>query len=194
MKDTIQIIQKPDWVSWEDIRQCLIEAHSLNRARGINMTHYQWPADKIRDSLGANGKMLVALDGKIVVGTAAIAEKTGNIWYVQGRFAYICFGSVLPSYSGQGIFRRLDSEREKVASQLGYNVLLFDTHEKNYHRQKIAKKTGYTYVRFFQAQSKDHYSVVMAKWLNGCPYSKFYCWLKYQESKIKVLLRTVIKR
>ncbi len=191
MKDTnIQIIEKPDWVSWEDIKQCLYEAHSVNRAKDINMTHYQWPAEKIREFVGEKGFMLVALDGNKLVGTAGIAEKFGKMWYANGRYAYECYAGVLPDYAGKGIFKHLEIKREELAMQRGYEILLGDTHSKNIHRQKIATKNGFRLVRFFRAS--DHYSVVMVKWLNGCPYSKFYCWMKFQQSKVKTLLRSVL--
>jgi GNAT superfamily N-acetyltransferase len=187
----IQIIEKPDWVSWDDIKQCLYEAHALNRERGINMTHYLWPAGKIRDSLGEQGVMLVALDGRKVVGTAAIADKTSTSWYSNGRYAYVCFDAVIPDYVGKGIFKQLDTKREDNAKEKGYSVLVFDTHSKNVHRQNIALKHDYKYVSFFKAKSGDHYSVVMAKWLNGCPHSTFYCRKQYYLRKAKTILRTM---
>lgn len=192
MSSGINIIEKPDWVSWDDIKQCLKDSHSVNRAKGINMTHYQWPAIKIKESLGENGFMLVALDGKKLVGTAGVGEKSGKSWYANGRYGYMCFAGVLPEYSGCGIYRALVNRREEIAKSRNYQILVFDTHCKNKKVQKIALKNGYRYVRFFQAQSRDHYSVVMAKWLNGCPYTKFYCCYRYLKSKLKVLLVTRI--
>lgn len=192
-KTAIQIIEKPDWVSWDDIKQCLYEAHAPNREKGINMTHYLWPAEKIRDSLGEQGVMLVALDGRKVVGTAAIADKTSTSWYSNGRYAYVCFDVVIPDYVGKGIFKQLDTKREDIAKQKRYSVLVFDTHLKNVRRQRIAIKQEYRYVSYFRAKSGDHYSVVMAKWLNGCPYSSFYCWTKYHFSKLKTIIRYRLK-
>lgn len=189
-ESSIQIIEKPDWVSWNDIRSFLYEAHANNRAKGINMTHYQWPAEKIRESLGEKGIMLVALEGKKLVGTAGIAEKFGKSWYANGRYAYECYDGVLPDYAGQGIFKRLEIKREGLAKQYGFEKLLVDTNSRNVHRQEIAIKNGFRLVKFFRAS--DHYSVVMVKWLNGCPYSKFYCWMKFQQSKVKALLRSVL--
>ena len=194
MADNIQIMVKPDWVTWDDIKQCLVDAHAVNRTKGINMAHYQWPAEKIKESLGEKGVMLVALDGRRLVGTAAIGDKIGKTWYNRGPYAYICFDAVIPEYSGRGIFKLLESKREQLARNLGYKTLVFDTHSKNVHRQEIAKKNGYKPVRFFRASSKDHYSVVMAKWLNGCPYSSFYCWIKFQVSKFQALMRTPLKK
>ena len=187
-------MEKPDWVSWDDIKQCLVDAHSVNRAKGMQMAHYQWPVEKIRDSLGHGGVMLVALDGEKVVGTAAIAEKNGRAWYANGRYAYMCFAGVLPGYGGHGIYKELVKKREGIAESQGYQKLLLDTHYHNKRIQEIAKKNGYRLVRFFRAASKDHYSVVMVKWLNGCPYSSFYCWMKFQTSKLYALIRFPLKK
>ena len=189
----IKIVEKPDWVSWEDIKQCLYEAHSVNRAKGINMAHYQWPAEKIKQSL-EKGFMLVALDGDKLVGTAGIGEKFGNKWYVKGRYAYECYASVLPEYAGKGIYKMLEIRREEKAKEEGYDVLIGDTHSKNTHLIEIKLKNGFKLVRFFRAASKDHYSVVIAKWLNGCPYSSFYCWKKYQLSRFKTIIRYPLKK
>ena len=191
MESNIQIVENPDWVTWDDIKQCLFEAHAENRAKGINMAHYQWPVERIKDSLGEKGVVLVALDGKRLVGTAAIGDKIGKTWYNSGPYAYICFDAVIPEYSGKGVFKLLDSKREQLAMYKGYRMLVFDTHSKNLHRQEIAKKNGYRLVRFFRAASKDHYSVVMAKWLDGCPYSKLYCKMQYQKSKWKTLIKSI---
>ena len=190
----IQIIEKPEWVSWDDIKQCLYEAHSVNRAKGINMAHYQWPSEKIKQSLGEKGFMLVALDGDKLVGTAGIGEKFGNKWYVKGRYAYECYASVLPEYAGKGIYKMLEIRREEKAIEEGYDVLIGDTHSNNSHRIDIALKNGFRLVRFFRAASRDHYSVVIAKWLNGCPYSSFYFWMKFQTSKLHALIRFPLKK
>lgn len=191
---SIQIVEKPDWVSWDDIKQCLYEAHSVNRAKGISMAHYQWSAEKIQESLGEGGFMLVALDGDKLVGTAGIGEKYGNTWYANGRYAYECYAGVLPDYAGKGIYKMLEIRREEKAKEEGYDVLIGDTHSKNTHRIEIALKNGFRLVRFFRAASKDHYSVVIVKWLNGCSYSSFYCWIKFEVSKLQALIRFPLKK
>lgn len=188
----IQIVEKPDWVSWEDIKQCLMDAHETNKSKGINMAHYQWPVERIKESLGEKGVMFVALDGSRVVGTAAIGDKTGSSWYAPEKYAYMCFACVLPEYRGRGVYKELIVKREEVAKDLGFRVLLLDTHERNKRIQDIALKNGYKYVRFFRAKSNDHYSVVMVKWIDGCPYSKLYCLWKYYVSKIKAVLGTCL--
>lgn len=186
----ISVIEKPEWVSWEEIKQCLFDAHAANRENGINMTHYQWPTDRIIKTLGDNGRMFVALDGEKLAGVAAVCDKTGDSWYAKGKYAYLGFAGVRPEYKGQGIYNELVSVRENHALMHGFNTIIFDTHQRNKVVQNKALKNGYRYVHFFRASSKDHYCVIMAKWPDGCPYSKLYCFYKYIISVIKTLLMT----
>lgn len=183
----MQIIERPDSVSWDEIHDVLWKAHAENRRMGINMSHYQWPSEKIRDFIGKTGVVLVAIkDGK-VIGTTAIKESFKSSWYARGKYAYLCFDCVLPDYRGLGVFKLLDSKREEIAIQQGYNVFVFDTHLNNTHRQDIAKKNGYRKVGLFWA--KDHYSVIMVKWVEKPYPSIIYCRLRYILSMSKVHLK-----
>ena len=168
----IQIIEKPDWVSWDDIKQCLYEAHSVNRAKGVMMSKYLWPTERIIDFIGPNGVMFVALDNTKVVGTGAICDKVGKKWYAKGRYADFSLGSVLPQYSGQGIFKELERVREEACARMNYPVIVGDTHSKNTRRIKIYAAAGYKHVGYHPCS--DHFNVVMAKWPGGCPYSDTY--------------------
>lgn len=184
MLDKISVIEKPDWLTWDDIKKCLYEAHSLNREKGIKMSRYQWPANKMKEYVESNGCMLVAMRDKDIIGTAAIVEKKGNKWYTMGRYASVCFDSVKADYMGQGVFKLLDTKREEMAKKLGLKIIVFDTHANNIHRQEIAIKNGYRYVSY--THPNDHYNVVMAKWLDGCPFSSCYCMFRFYWSKIKL--------
>ena len=185
MNSDIQIIEKPDWISWNEIHDVLWKAHEQNRKKGINMALPALPGEEIRKRIEGKGKMLVAIiDGK-VVGTAAIKKKYANLWCGKEEYAYICFASVLPDYNGQGVYKALDIKREEVALEMGLDKLLGDTHEKNEHRLVIAKKAGYKFVKL--SVWKDHYNIVMVKWLNGCPYPTWYIKLRF------VFLKSVTK-
>ena len=158
------------------------------------MYHYQWPEERIIGHLGDNGFMLVALDGEKLVGTAALGDRVGKIWYANGPYAYACFDSIIPEYAGRGIFRALDSKRESLAISAGYNVMVFDTHCKNVHRIRIAKKMGYRPVHYFRAKSGDHYNIVMVKWLRDRSFSPIHCWVRYHISKFKAISRFPLKK
>lgn len=194
MKTNIQVIEKPEWVLWDEIKKCLSDAHTINRDNGINMSHYQWSAEKIKDYIGDKGIVLVALDGRKIVGTASFTEKNGGKWFAKGRYAYMCFAGVIPEYKGIGLYRILTTKREEIAQKKGYKLLVFDTHIQNKEVQTIAKRRGYKYVQYFQAASKDHFSVMMAKWLGKCPYSKIYCRMRYLVSMVEAHVFAALSR
>jgi GNAT superfamily N-acetyltransferase len=185
MTASVQIVEKPDWVTWEDIRQCLYDAHIVNREKGISMARYQRPSEEIKKFVGDNGTVLVALDGKKVVGTATVIERNKETWYVHGRYAYLGLAGVIPSFHNKGIYRELTKRRELIAEKMGLRVLLFDTHHLNTRIQETAKRNGYRYVAY--THPNNHYNVVMAKWLDGCPSSSFYCMLRFYWSKLKLI-------
>ncbi len=170
---SIKIIEKPDWVSWDEIHNVLWKAHEQNRQKGMNMAFPALPGEKIREKIEGHGKMLVAMDGQKIVGTAAIIVKAGRLWCGKGDYAYCCFASVLPEYNGKGIYKALDLKREELALSMQLTRMLGETHENNKHRLDIAKKAGYKFVDL-KVTSTDHYDVMMVKWLNGCPYSNWY--------------------
>lgn len=191
MSTDIQIMEKPDWVSWEDIRQCLYEAHSVNRAKGINMFLYQASPDKLREYIGENGVMLVALDGNKIVGVCGMCEKKDKQWFTKGAYAQLSLGGILPECSGHGVFRRFIQILERIAEERSYFAVLSSTHEKNKRRIDISKSNGYKLVGYTAVG--DHYNVLMAKWPEGSPYSepyrRFRVGLSWITSRTKSLLR-----
>jgi hypothetical protein len=75
MGANLQIVEKPEWVSWEDIHEVLVKAHAQNRANGINMKKPSLPGEKIAKEIGEEGKMFVAMEDNKVVGTLALIKK-----------------------------------------------------------------------------------------------------------------------
>lgn len=182
MNSEIKIIEKPDWVSWEKIHEVLWKAHEQNRQKGIMMQLPALSAEELQKFVG-EGKMFVAMDDNRVIGTLALVIKEGKRWYNQGRYGYVCLGAVLPDYSGKGVFRLLYDHVEKEALLLKLPVLTRDTNEKNFRMLKISKKEGYYFVAYIAY--RDHFNIVRAKWLNGCPYPSWYINLRFHLSKFK---------
>lgn len=175
MNNNIQILEKPNGVSWDEIHDVLWKAHAENRERGLNMAFPALPGDKIRDNLEKNqGKMFVALnENNELIATAAIKRKRANLWCGKGDYAYLCFASILPEYRGNGLYKSLYQIREKEAQKMGLCRILFDTHEHNQRVIDINARHGFKLVDL--TVWKDHYNVVMVKWLDGCPYSDWHC-------------------
>ncbi len=177
----IQILEKPDWVSWDEIHEVLVKAHAQNRANGINMKKPSLPGEKIAKEIGKEGKMFVAVEGNKVVGTLALIKKEGNKWYNLGKYGYLCYVAVLPECSGKGVYRSLYQVAEATAKQDGLLVLTRDTHEKNERMLKIAKQEGYHYVDF--RACADHFNIVRAKWLDKCSFPSWYIRIRYMFSR-----------
>ena len=194
MDSLIIIEEKPACVSWDAIHEVLTRAHSDNFAKGINMRKPLLPGEEIRKEIGDDGVMLVALDGNIVVGTAALLVKQSRSWYNKGRYGYLCFGAILPEYSGKGIYRLLCNKREEIARSKGLDKLYFDTHHNNKHVIEINQARGFRCVS--TKLLSDHWNIVLFKWLDGCPFSdslisrKFYISEKLAEIQYKQGIRT----
>jgi len=78
MSDRFQIIEKPDWVSWDEIHDVLWKAHAQNREKGVIMAYPSLTGDEIKRRVENNGKMFIALDGQNVIGTLALIIKKGK--------------------------------------------------------------------------------------------------------------------
>ena len=189
MDKSIKILVKPDCVSWDDIHDVIWKSHEENRRNGITMRYPSLPGSEIEKKLGTEGKMIVALteEGKLV-GTAAMMPKKAKLWFGEHVFAYCCFASILPDYSGKGIYKEMCRLQEEMAREKGLTMMMFDTHEKNYRNLGHSQKAGYKSVDF--KFYRDHYNVVMVKWLNGCPYSRFQCSLNYLLKCLVVKIRS----
>lgn len=194
--NNIEILERPDWVSWDDIHDVLWKAHAMNREKGINMAFPALPGDKICEMIeGGNGKMFVAVDKNTVVGTGAVIKKKHNLWCGKGEYGYLCFASVLPNYSSMGIYKQLREYIERETCKMGIDKVLFETHEGNGRMLRINSRNDYKMVDF-KVTSTDHYNVLMVKWLDGCPYSdlyvkwqflirKWYRRLRYKPGRVK---------
>lgn len=192
MESDIKIEKKPEWVSWLDIKNCLYEAHSINRAQGINMLLYKAPPSQLCEYIGTNGLMLVALNNKKLVGVGGFIERNDKLWCIRGKYMQICLVGILPDYSGKGLFRQFLDKLEKIAEERNYPVILSTTHEKNKRKIKVSITNGYHIIGY--SRVADHYNVVMAKWLTRCPYGKFHFRFKVGLSWVDTRIRTLLRK
>ena len=183
----IQIIEKPSWISWDDIHDVLWKAHEKNRENKVFMSYPSLSGAELEKKVGNNGKLFVAVDGNKIVGTLALIKRTGRSWYNTGQYGYLCLGAVLPNYSGKGIYRSLYQHAETTAKQMELPVLTRDTNEKNSRMLKITKQEGYHFVEY--RVHTDHCSIIRAKWLKECPYPLWYIKIRFVYSKIHARFR-----
>lgn len=192
MDSNIQIIEKPDWVSWDAIHEVIWQAHDNNRKRGISLKHAAYSGEEIKDYLSPDGKMFVALcDGKLI-GTAAYKKKTASFWFGESVFAYCCFAAVLPQHLGKGVYGQLVKARELSALSEGIDKMLFNTHPDNREVIQISQHHGYKKVNYLGSRNAPW--VFLVKWLNGCPYSNFRIGFMYAKTNVIMKTKYTVKK
>lgn len=196
MCKSFHILEKPEWVTWDEIHEVLVKAHAKNRDVGIVMRKPGLPGREIEMEIGDDGVMLVALDGEVVVGCAALIPKSGKTWYNDGIYGYMCFAGILPEYSGIGIYKQFCERREAIAREMDISKLCFDTHENNYKVIEISLNQGFKKVAI--KICKDHNNIVLFKWMDGCPFSNLRCMYEFNKDRLSKIakgwLRSQIKK
>lgn len=185
----IKIIEKPEDVSYEVIRDVLQRAHQANKSKGINLRTATFTAEEIEEHLGSEGKCFVAMDGSKVAGTVSYRPIKRKSWYINGTVADNVLAGVLPEYKGRHIYSDMYEVLEKDVIANGYDIIVYNTSADNIPIQKFGLSKGFRRVSFFVAEDNDHYSVVFAKWFKKCPYSALKIWFKYHWIKMKTVIR-----
>ena len=191
----IQILEKPDWISFDDIHELLYEAHKNNREKGLNVKTAEMTGVELEAHIGKNGKCFVALDGNKLIGTTSYRIINRNYWCVKDKVVDRILVGILPEYQGQHISTLLFDKILNEAQINGYKYIETRTSENNEIMQAISIKDGYRHIDFLSTKA-DHFTVVMLKWLDACPYSmsqidwhykwrKFIIKLRYKPGRIK---------
>ena len=189
--EKITYMPKPEWVKGDAIKECLIKAHEPNRAKGIVMQNQFMSAEEF-DVYLKNAYCFVALKDNRVIGTMVFKILKCNKWWAKGQdVIYNCMDAICPEYQGTDVYLELRSLREKYIKKTGLRIIQSLTAENNYLIQKISAKMGGKLVRFVASSETDYYSVVMVRWLDGCPFSDRYCNFRYKLSEF--IVKTIWK-
>ena len=190
----IKYMLKPEWVSWDSVQECQKKAHeATNNNKGVHMFVQDMSGEALRQYMEKDGQCFVALKGDKVVGMCGVKIIKGNKWWSQGKkVAYNTIDAILPEYQGTEVFSELYDLRMAYIVESGVDMIQSNTAEKNTIVRKIAKMKKGKEVQF-SATSKnaDYYSVIIVKWLNGCPYSDRF--IKFMFGLSKVVVKTIWK-
>ena len=183
----IEIIEKPDWVTWDVIHDVLASAHADNIRIGIRNALPARSAEELCNFIGDRGKIYIAYTDGEVVGTGAIIKVQRAFWCGKQEYGYFCLASVLPEYRNKGIHIKIHNALEDEAKKMGLKCVFFDAHEHNNKILDIQKKRGFMPIGLIVC--KDHYNIIMMKWFSGCPYPSWYCRCQYLLRKFYKKLR-----
>lgn len=189
--EEIKYMEKPEWVSWEDVRNCITAAHQTNKKLGFEMLNSKLTAEELMDRL-KECHCFVALVDKNVVGTLSVKLQRLKKWWVKDIVAYYCYDAILPKYRGTDIFFELSLKRWAFVNKTGVKIHQFNTAEHNKTVIKINEKEGYKLVQFSPTmKGADYYSVTMVKWDDGCPFPDWF--LKFMFNLSKIVSKTLWK-
>ncbi|GEM_PF-1979027 len=185
-------MEKPKWVSWEAVTDCLHDAHTINSERGFEMPGLKITPEELERKVG-NGYCLIALDGDTVVGTTTLQyfkfkkNKWLKYWTKGKPFLYSGLDGIRREYQGTDVYFELQKLRKKVIEESGVEIVGFNTSEHNNVVLKMAKKTGGKFV-LFSPTYKDatYYSIYVFRWIHGCPYPDWYINFMFKMSKVVV--------
>ena len=173
--EEIKVMEKPDWVSWDDIHELLLVAHKKNIEKGVVMNTTTMSGKELKDHIGNHGRCFVAVCGDKLVGTTSVKIDIGKRWYDKDKkIAKGMMSAILKQYQGLGLLEEMNELRDTFVEENGVQMLEADTAEENVMMRKILAKKGFKEVRFFPAAHQNHFSVYFAKWLDDCPFSDEY--------------------
>lgn len=178
---------KPEDVSWDAIAECQQIAHESNHLKGIDQLCSHLTGEQLREKVG-QGTCFVALDdNRKVIGIVVLQEALLKTWYHKGKASLFSFDAVLPEYRGKGVFKALYKMRESEAQKKGFSFSFLTTAENNYAVRNMYQKKGFRLVALTPStRGANYYSVVLANWEKGCPWSRFTCRIMYVLSFIAV--------
>ena len=186
--DKIRIIEKPEWISFDDIHKLLYDAHESNRERGFHVKTAEMSGEEIEQHIGEHGKCFVALLGDKLIGTISYRIIRRQYWCISDSVVDQVLIGIIPEYKGLHVSEKLWRKVYEEAKNNGYKSIELRTAEKNSIVQQICLKEGFHFVDF-KSYRIDHYTVVMMKWIDECPYSDIQFILHYQIRKLFVKLR-----
>lgn len=187
--NAIKVIEKPKSVSYNIIHDVLYKAHEANRVENkFTIKTAQMSGEELEEHVGPEGKCYIALDGEKVVGTLSNRVTKVKHWCAEGEVIELAMIGVLPEYRGMHIFPMLYDEAFKDVQNRKIKYIEIRTADKNLTMQRLGEHNGFKCIDF-NTVGKDHYTVVMLKWLDKCPYPDVFIKLRYLIKKFYVKIR-----
>lgn len=187
--DTIQVLEKPESISFDEIHRVLWDANRNNREKGFELKTASMSGQELKARIGEKGKCFIAVDGNRIVGTLSARILQKNTWYYTGELVDYMLAGVIPEYQGKHINTMLANLLFSFAKDNHYSAIELDTAADNNHAINVYKHQGFIPVDFVAKKNLDHYSVIMMKWLDKCPYSLRYIKFRYDIKRLAVLVR-----
>lgn len=188
MDGEINIVERPEWISYDEIHSLLFVAHEDNRNEGFHVKTAEMTGEELEKHVGDNGVCFVALDGNKLVGVTAVRIVKRHNKFADGNVADQILVAVLPDYTGRKISSALHEKVIAFAETHGLSIIELRTADQNIKMQTACLKWGFHYIDYVAYPNIDHYTVVMMKWLSESPSVKLMKF-RYQMKRICIRVR-----
>ena len=181
----IQFMEKPDWVSWDDVIECIRTADTVNHKKGFRMHIATKTPEEIREDL-KDGKCFVALCDNKVIGTLSYKIRDLRKWYRIGKVIYYSYDGIRPEYRGSDVYFKLSELRDRSVKETGIRVHQCHTAVDNKVVIKMNILYGYKQVLYRPnlRNNVGYYTVTMVKWEDGCPFPDWFVKFMFALSKM----------
>lgn len=160
LENGIRILKKPDYITYEQIQECLDKAHEVNTKKGLNYATQGQSVEKLVEKLKDAVTYVALTPDNKVVATASVQFRKINHWYHNGDIGLLKLIGVLPEYSGFKLatlllfLLRLKVQFKKV------EVLVSDSAEANLAIRNLYLHNGFEIVDCCKYPNNNFISVV----------------------------------
>lgn len=84
LENGIRIVKKPDYITYEQIQECLDKAHEVNAKKGLNYATQGQSVEKLIEKLKDSVTYVALTPDNEVVATASVLFRKINYWYHNG--------------------------------------------------------------------------------------------------------------
>ena len=184
----IEIHQKDDRTSWEELTKLFHEAFQERLDQGLHFTcSYFTPEDLERRS--ANNVVLVATDKDTgaLAGTAFVEIVNDE----KGTWGYLSNMAISPKIKRCGIGSKLEQRRIEIAKANGCKYVISDTAKGADSSVAWHKKNGFKLFALDSFSSTNYYSYVFRKLLvpHSSLWDSLYCRVHYLFSALRCRMR-----
>lgn len=189
--EKLQIIEKPDYISWEEITELLHAAFKERKDQGLSYLATRQSVETTKQRV-ADGICLVALYDNKLVGTVTLQINKiidqKRKWYHESSYAYSKQLAVLPEFKGKGIGKALQNARLQICFDNNVDALIFDTSHKAESLISRFLWLGAQKIDFISHSTTNYYSIVFRIPIKGKNINKLYCGFRYYLSMIRCVL------
>lgn len=179
LESGIRIVKRPDYITYEQIQECLDKAHEVNAKKGLNYATKGQSMEKLVEKLKDAVTYVALTPDNKVVATASVQFRKINHWYHNGDIGLLKLIGVLPEYSGFKLATLLLFLLRLEVQSRYVEVMVSDSAEANLAIRNLYLHNGFKIVDCCKYPNNNFISVVYAYWFLGCPYSYFKRWWKF---------------